>query len=120
MGRASGASVAVSWEPTLRPQGTRVCGLCNTAHLCGGAPTRALQGRILDRVQYERYRPKRNRPFGMGPFFDYGLAVAKNSLAKCALARERAPAQQSAEERWEGEGGSPEAPRKPTRPTDRT
>ena len=32
-------------------------------------------------MEYQRYKPKRPRPFGMGPFFDYVLEVTKRLAA---------------------------------------
>ena len=60
-------------------------------------------------MEYARYKPRSPRPFGMGAFFDYGLAMARrvaprSSHAKKSLAAP--PPQQGAEERWDGEGGN--------------
>lgn len=64
-------------------------------------------------MEYQRYKPKRQRPFGMGPFFDYGLAMTKHFAAQSSRAsawRKKhpaaPPAQPGAEERWDGEGGN--------------
>jgi len=64
-------------------------------------------------MEYERYKPKFRRPFGMGPFFDFGLAMTRHFSARASRVRVwrekslEAPAvQQSAEERWDAEGGN--------------
>ena len=69
-------------------------------------------------MEYERYKPKPRRPFGMGPFFDFGLAMTRHFEARAARAGARrkpslvvpspvvAPVQQGAEERWDAEGGN--------------
>lgn len=61
-------------------------------------------------MQYARYKPKSPRPFGMGAFFDYGLAVARRVLPRSSRVKKSLapppPQQQSAEERWDGEGGN--------------
>jgi hypothetical protein len=67
-------------------------------------------------MEYERYKPKSRRPFGMGPFFDFGLAMTKHVDARVARAIARRkmslpvppvpPVQQGGEERWDGEGGN--------------
>jgi hypothetical protein len=66
-------------------------------------------------MEYERYKPKSPRPFGMGAFFDFGLAMTKHFAArpprasswrKKGLVAPLAP--QSAEERWDAEGGNSE------------
>jgi hypothetical protein len=61
-------------------------------------------------MEYERYKPKYSRPFGMGAFFDYGLALERRHLAPRSPRAKKSPAappqQQSAEERWDGEGGN--------------
>ena len=64
-------------------------------------------------MEYERYKPKPRRPFGMGPFFDFALAMARHFAARAAsasrkksLAVQPAPVQQGAEERWDAEGGN--------------
>jgi len=33
-------------------------------------------------MEYERYKPKRPRPPGMGPFFDFGLAMTRHFAAR--------------------------------------
>jgi len=64
-------------------------------------------------MEYERYKPKFQRPFGMGPFFDFGLAMTKHFAARPSRAsawRKKIlvapPAPHSAEERWDAEGGN--------------
>ena len=68
-------------------------------------------------MKYERYKPKSLRPvvrpLGMGAFFDYGLAVTRHLAARSSRAsawrKKGLPElqrQQSAEERWDGEGGN--------------
>jgi len=63
-------------------------------------------------MEYERYKPKSRRPFGMGPFFDFGLAMTKQFDARAARASARRkslvvpPVAQAAEERWDAEGGN--------------
>ena len=60
-------------------------------------------------MEYARYKPKRPRPFGMGAFFDYGLAVARRVAPRSSRVKKSPaapPPQQSAEERWDGEGGN--------------
>jgi hypothetical protein len=68
-------------------------------------------------MEYERYKPKPQRPFGMGAFFDFGLAMTKHFAARSSRAARRkntvlvAPqAQPSAEERWDAEGGNSQTP----------
>ena len=65
-------------------------------------------------MEYERYKPSSPRPFGMGAFFDFGLAMTKHFTARSSRAsawRKRSllaapPAPHSAEERWDAEGGN--------------
>ena len=64
-------------------------------------------------MEYERYKPKSPRPLGMGAFFDYGLAVTRHLAPRSSRAspwrKYRLPElqrQQSAEERWDAEGGN--------------
>ena len=64
-------------------------------------------------MEYERYKPKFRRPFGMGPFFDFGLAMTRHFSARASRvwvwrkkSQEAPPVQQSAEERWDAEGGN--------------
>jgi hypothetical protein len=64
-------------------------------------------------MDYERYKPTSRRPFGMGPFFDFGLAMTRQFAARAPRARvwrkksvEAPLAPQSAEERWDAEGGN--------------
>jgi hypothetical protein len=77
-------------------------------------------------MDYERYKPKSprplGRPLGMGAFFDFGLAMTRHFAARSrragawrkkslvAPSDTRSPAAgrapQSAEERWEAEGGN--------------
>jgi hypothetical protein len=64
-------------------------------------------------MEYERYKPKSRRPFGTGAFFDYGLAVTRHLAARSSRAspwrKNSLPElqrQQSAEERWDAEGGN--------------
>jgi hypothetical protein len=67
-------------------------------------------------MEYERYKPKSPRPFGMGAFFDFGLAMTRHFAArsprasawrkKGLVAPPAPPVPQSAEERWDGEGGN--------------
>jgi hypothetical protein len=63
-------------------------------------------------MEYQRYKPKYERPFGMGAFFDYVLAITRQLESKSLRASGRkkslaAPQpQQSAEERCNGEGGN--------------
>ena len=61
-------------------------------------------------MEYKRYKPKYERPFGMGVFFDYGAAVAKElaaqSLRMTTYRKKSLAAQQRAEEVWEAEGGN--------------
>jgi len=52
-------------------------------------------------MEYERYKPKRPRPFGMGPFFDYVLEVTKR-LAAPLPRRKKTPATPQPEEPAEG------------------
>jgi len=69
-------------------------------------------------MEYERYKPKPRRPFGMGAFFDFGLAMTRHFAArpsrasswrkKSLVAPLAPPAPQSAEERWDAEGGNSE------------
>ena len=40
-------------------------------------------------MDYERYKPKFRRPFGMGPFFDFGVAMLKHFDARAARASAR-------------------------------
>ena len=68
-------------------------------------------------MEYERYKPKSPRPFGMGAFFDFGLAMTRHFAARSSRAsawRKKGlvapPAQQSAEERWDAEGGNSQTP----------
>ena len=66
-------------------------------------------------MEYKRYKPKYERPFGMGPFFDYGVAMAKHLESQSLRARRKksvaAPQpQQSVEERWDAEGGNSQTP----------
>ena len=67
-------------------------------------------------MEYPRYKPRSRRPFGMGPFFDYGLAMTRHFAAQSfrasAWRKKRPaapPAQADAEERWDAEGGSSQA-----------
>ncbi len=99
------------------PEGRRVCALHDTrAALRGGAQTRVPRARSLERaMEYERYKPKSPRPLGMGAFFDFGLAMTRHSAARLPRAsawRKKSlvvpPAPQSAEERWDAEGGNSE------------
>jgi len=67
-------------------------------------------------MEYQRYKRKSPRPIGMGAFFDFGLAMTKQFAARSSRAiawrKKRLvvplvpPAPQSAEERWDAEGGS--------------
>ena len=69
-------------------------------------------------MEYERYKPKSPRPLGMGAFFDFGLAMTRHFDARAARASARRqkslvvpslvvpPVAQSAEERWDAEGGN--------------
>jgi hypothetical protein len=61
-------------------------------------------------MEYKRYKPKYERPSGMGVFFDYGAAVAKElaarSLRMTPWRRKSLAAQQRAEELWDAEGGN--------------
>jgi hypothetical protein len=68
-------------------------------------------------MEYERYKPTSPRPLGMGAFFDFGLAMTRQLAARSPRAgawRKKAlaapPAQQSAEERWDAEGGNSQTP----------
>jgi len=63
-------------------------------------------------MEYERYKPT-PRPFGMGAFFDFGLAMTRHFAARSPRASawrkkslEAPPAPQGAEERWDAEGGN--------------
>jgi hypothetical protein len=38
-------------------------------------------------MEYQRYKPKFRRPFGMGPFFDFGLAMTRHFAARPSRAR---------------------------------
>jgi len=60
-------------------------------------------------MEYDRYTSRSRRPFGMGAFFDFGRTAMsrfarRSSRAKKSLAA--AQPQQSAEERWDAEGGN--------------
>jgi hypothetical protein len=61
-------------------------------------------------MEYKRYKPRYERPFGMGVFFDYGAAVAKQLAARSfqmtQWRKKTLAVQQRAEEVWEGEGGN--------------
>ena len=60
-------------------------------------------------MEYDRCKPKSRRPFGAGAFFDYGLAVASHFAPRSSRAKKSLAApqpQQSAEERWDAEGGN--------------
>ena len=64
-------------------------------------------------MEYERYKPKSTRPFGMGAFFDFGLAMTRHFAARPSRSsswRKKglvAPlALQGAEQRWDAEGGN--------------
>ena len=69
-------------------------------------------------MEYPRYKPNYRRPFGMGPFFDFGLAMTRHlaarssgaSPSRASAGRKKSlavpPVQQSAEERWDAEGGN--------------
>ena len=65
-------------------------------------------------MEYQRYKPKYERPFGMGAFFDYGVAMTKRltapSLRVMPWRKKSLAAQQSAEERWDAEGGNSQTP----------
>jgi hypothetical protein len=59
------------------------------------------------------YKRKASRPFGMGAFFDYRLALMRHFASQSARlsawrAKSLAPPQpqQGAEERWDAEGGN--------------
>ena len=68
-------------------------------------------------MEYKRYKPKYERPVGMGVFFDYGAAVAKRlaarSLQMTPWRKKNLAAQQRAEEVWEAEGGNSQTPAAP-------
>ena len=64
-------------------------------------------------MDYERYKPRSPRPLGMGAFFDFGLAMTRHFAARPSRASSwrkkslMAPsAPQSAEQRWDAEGGN--------------
>lgn len=60
-------------------------------------------------MEYERYKPKSSRPFGMGAFFDYGVVQARRVVSRSSRAKKSPAApdpQQRAEERWDSEGGN--------------
>jgi hypothetical protein len=61
-------------------------------------------------MEYKRYKPKYERPFGMGVFFDYGAAVTKQLAARplqmTPWRKKTLAAQQRAEEVWDAEGGN--------------
>ena len=63
-------------------------------------------------MDYERYKPRSPRPFGMGAFFDFGLAMTRLVAARSPRASWRKkspvapPAPHSAEQRWDAEGGN--------------
>jgi hypothetical protein len=68
---------------------------------------------IADSIAYyARSKPKSPRPLGMGAFFDYGLAVTRLCATEGASPwrkKRSLPARQphqSAEERWDDEGGN--------------
>lgn len=68
-------------------------------------------------MEYERYKPKYERPFGRGAFFDYGVAMAKHFAAASRRGRPwrkkillAPPHRQRAEERWDSQGGNSQAP----------
>jgi hypothetical protein len=44
-------------------------------------------------MEYQRYKPKCERPFGMGAFFDFGVAMAKHlaSRASAGARRKKSP-----------------------------
>ena len=104
-------------KATVSPQGPRVCVLHNT-HVRGTARRRtdsrapSAYRRIEPAMEYDRSKPKSRRPFGTGAFFDYGLVVTRRLAARSSR---RSPwrknslpelQQQSAEERWDAEGGN--------------
>ena len=67
-------------------------------------------------MEYERSKPSSRRPLGRplgtGAFFDFGLAMTRHFAARSSrnMWRKKGlvapPAQQSAEERWDAEGGN--------------
>jgi hypothetical protein len=40
-------------------------------------------------MEYPRYKPKRERPFGMGAFFDFGVAMAKHLASRASARRKK-------------------------------
>ena len=67
-------------------------------------------------MEYDRSKPKSPRPVGTGAFFDYGRALTRRLAARSFRANpwrknilSEVQRQQSAEERWDAEGGNSQA-----------